>query len=99
MTVLHALRPVLLVDDNKALFLCGLLVAQFAQLESGVGDQVARLLVVQLGRPLRQGFFRCEKRRILFVLHHHQPRCPGRGDLILRNHGGDIVAVHADPCV
>ena len=66
-----------------------------AHTDLGVGQEVARVLLVELGRTGGHGLLDIQHKGEGLVLHPHQLRGLGGGHLIVRHHHGHVVAVVA----
>ena len=63
------------------------------------GQDVVRVLLVEHRRALRHGLLRLQHHGVLLILHPDELQGPPGGDLVLRHHGGNVVAVDAHTAV
>ena len=87
--VVPALHP------DEARLLDGLLIVALP--DGGVLEDIIGIFLVELGRPVLHGLLNVQDKGVLLVLHLDGPQGLGGGHLILRHHGGDVVAVEAHP--
>ena len=64
-----------------------------------LGQDVVRPLLMDGSRPLRHGLLRLQQDGVFLVFHLDELQGVLSGELVLRHHGGDVVAVDAHPAV
>ena len=96
MAVLNALRRIDMIDLYHVLAFHSLLIGSFPYYKAGMGDYIARLLLVKNRGSFRHGSLDGKHGFILLILHLHQTRRTACRDLILCDYRSDVVTVDAD---
>ena len=97
MAGLHALGPVIPVDYHQPFLFHRLLKGALSHGKGRVCNHIAWFFLMKPCCPFCHGCFHGQQRFILLILHLDQAGRPGSGNLILCNHGSNVIAVYPDP--